>query len=115
MRSAQVSLSSGESTLFGSSAFADYTKRFDFDPNVSIGKVEVGICMSTRICWLKFYDRSGTEIDAFMPLDNPNIVFYTTTHSYEIKENEEIVGVYGHKTLSYVEGFGFIVKEKYSE
>ena len=112
MRSAQVSLSSGESTWFGSSLFANSSKRFDFDPNVSIGKVEVKEVNMYAVCSLTFYDRLGTEIDAYTLQVDPIFVnkYDTTTNSYELKENEEIVGVYGVKTLSEVVGFGFIVK-----
>ena len=112
MISASVSLSSGERTRFGSNSSTNSSKRFYFDPNVSIGKVEVKEFDMYTICSLTFYDRSGTEIDAYTLQVDP---FYvnnndTTTNSYELKENEEIVGVYGVKTPSEVVGFGFIVK-----
>ena len=69
----------------------DYTKRIDFDPNVSIGKFEIEY-FGDMVISLKFYDRSGTEIDTFTPR---TITTTPLTYSYELKENEEIVGVYG--------------------
>ena len=56
---------------------------------------------------IEFLDNAGDIIYTFNPLQYT----YSTVTPYPIKENEEIIGVYGVKdTRKWFESFGFIVK-----
>jgi len=56
---------------------------------------------------IKFNDANGNIVETF----NPFKYTYATKSPYLIKENEELIGVYGIKDISHwFSAFGFIVK-----
>ena len=78
----------------------------------AVGKLRQYDCIPL----LKFWDKDGNIINSYDPL---NLNYETEEIKHELKENEELIGVYGlmYTDRSYyksrcLKSFGFIIKVK---
>lgn len=96
-----------ESGVFGKES--KIVRKVDFAVDQSFRAVQAHTSDLDKFYSIKFHDKKNKIISVFGSL---NSGYYSKTH--QLRENEEIIGVYGwkNKISSYLTAFGFIVKAR---
>ena len=85
-----------------------HPETINFDPSTQIRAVAAYDPGYGFIARIRFMDSVGSELFEYNPLNST-----TSTTTYQLGENEELIGVYGNKDKgTWFRNFGFIVKVK---